>query len=107
MLIEDLHLIGNGLLAARKRLGLTQEEVAEAAEISDRTYADIERGTVNMRLGTLLRICQALHITPDQILTVPEKDREKEILDRLSSSGQRVRETALLLVDLYLRDQGI
>ena len=47
MLIFDLHTIGNRLLMIRKRMGMTQAEVAEAAGLSDRTYADIERGTVN------------------------------------------------------------
>ena len=62
-------MIGNKLLAIRKRTGMTQAEVAEAAGLSDRTYADIERGTVNMRTETLLRICNVLRITPDEILT--------------------------------------
>ena len=69
MLIYDFSDIGNKLLAIRKRAGLTQVEVAEAAGLSNRTYADIERGTVNMRIETILRICDALHITPDEILT--------------------------------------
>ena len=59
MLIFDLRAIGNKLLAIRKKAGLTQSEVAEAANLSDRTYADIERGTVNMRIETALRICEA------------------------------------------------
>ena len=50
MLIYDFRAIGNRLLAIRRRQGLTQAEVAEAAGLADRTYADIERGTVNMRL---------------------------------------------------------
>ena len=69
MLVSNLAAIGNKLLAIRKRMGLTQAEVAEAAKLSDRTYADIERGTVNMRIETILRICNALHITPDEVLT--------------------------------------
>ena len=69
MLIFDLHTIGNKLLSIRKRMGMTQAEVAEAAGLSDRTYADIERGTVNMRTETILRICNVLHITPDEVLT--------------------------------------
>ena len=69
MLVFDLRSIGNKLLLIRKRMGMTQAEVAEAAGLSDRTYADIERGTVNMRAETILRICKVLHITPDQILT--------------------------------------
>lgn len=69
---------GNKLLALRKRMGLTQAEVAELSGLSDRTYADIERGTVNMRIETVLRICQALHITPDEILTKEESFETSE-----------------------------
>lgn len=64
MLIFDMRAIGNKLLAIRKKTGLTQAEVAEAAGLSDRTYADIERDSVNMRTETNLKICEALHITP-------------------------------------------
>ena len=60
MLIFDFHKIGGKLFSARKRLGLTQMEVAESAGLSDRAYADIERGTVNMRIETVLRICQEI-----------------------------------------------
>ena len=66
MLIFDLRTIGTKLLTVRKRMGMTQAEVAEAAGLSDRTYADIERGSVNMRTETILRICNVLHITPDE-----------------------------------------
>ena len=52
MIISDFHVIGNKLLQFRKKAHLTQIEVAELAGLSDRTYADIERGNVNMRLGT-------------------------------------------------------
>ena len=69
MLIFDFRTIGNKLLAIRKKAGLTQYEVAEKANLSDRTYADIEGGTVNMRIETVLKICEALNITPDAVLT--------------------------------------
>lgn len=69
MLIFDFHTIGNKLLSIRKRNGLTQAEVAEAVGLSDCTYADIEQGIVNMRIETVLKICNALHITPDEVLT--------------------------------------
>ena len=48
MLVFDFHTIGNKLLSVRKHLGMTQAEVAESAGLSDRTYAQIEHGTVNM-----------------------------------------------------------
>ena len=106
MLLFDMMTIGNRLLAARKRLGMTQAEVAERAGLSDRTYADIERGTVNMRIETILRICGALHITPDEILT--EEDcsiaaRQNELIERLNACNPKDRETALRLLSVYLQ----
>lgn len=106
MLIYDFRAIGNRLLAIRRRQGLTQAEVAEAAGLADRTYADIERGTVNMRLETILRICQALHITPDEILPQERSAiavRQEELLARLNACSEKDRDTALLLLEVYLR----
>lgn len=106
MLIFDLRTIGNKLLAIRKRAGLTQAEVAEAAGLSDRTYADIERGTVNMRTETILRICNVLHITPDEVLTENSASltsRQEELWDRLNACSPKDKETALHLLSVYLK----
>lgn len=105
MLIFDMHAIGNRLLSVRRRLGMTQAEVAEAAGLSDRTYADIERGVVNMRTETLLRVCAALHITPDEILTQQAPSlasQQAELWNRLNACSPRDRETALQLLAVYL-----
>ena len=106
MLIHDLHVIGNRLLSIRKRMGLTQAEVAEAAGLSDRTYADIERGSVNMRTETILRICSVLHITPDEVLTEGNSQftpQQEELLARLNACSPKHKETALHILDVYLR----
>lgn len=106
MLVFDFRTIGNKLLTIRKRLGMTQSEVAEKAALSDRTYADIERGTVNMRIETILRICQALHVTPDEILTegnTPEKLRQQALWERLEACNPRDKETALRLLEVFLQ----
>lgn len=106
MLLFDFRAIGNKLLTIRKKCGLTQAEVAEAAGLSDRTYADIERGTVNMRIETILRICNALHITPDEILTEersPENIRQDLLWDRLNACNPKDKGTALQLLATYLR----
>lgn len=105
MLISDYHVIGNRLLAFRKRIGMTQAEVAEAADLSDRTYADIERGAANMRLETLMRICRVLHITPDELLTEEPADlsaREDEVLGRLRTYSQKVQKSTYDLIEIYL-----
>ncbi len=106
MLISDLVVIGNKLLSIRKRMGLTQAEVAEAAGLADRTYADIERGSTNMRIETVLRICDALHITPDEILTddnATQSQRQTALLARLDACNPKDKETALQLLSVYLR----
>lgn len=105
MLISDMHIIGNKLLTYRKQKGFTQAEVAEIAEISDRTYADIERGSTNMRMETLVSICKALNITPNELLIDDENllDIEKEqLLKQLDSCNPKEKETALKLLSVYL-----
>ena len=105
MLVFDFRVIGNKLYAVRKRMGMTQAEVAEAAGLSDRTYADIERGTVNMRIETVLKICEALHITPDEILTADHTSsasRLEELWERLMACSSKDKETALNLLSVYL-----
>lgn len=106
MLLLNLRDIGNKLFAIRKHYGMTQMEVAEAAGLSCRAYADIERGTVNMRVETVLHICQALHITPNEILMHTNTDiavREQDILARLEACTPKERETVLRLAHVFLQ----
>lgn len=106
MRLLEMREIGNKLFSVRKKSGFTQAEVAELADISDRTYADIERGTVNMRIETLLQICRALHITPDEILTEENESeivRQEELFARLNICPPKEKETALQLLSVYLK----
>lgn len=106
MLIFDFRTIGNKLLAVRKRSGMTQSEVAEAAGLSDRTYADIERGDVNTRIETILKICGAMQITPDAVLTEENPSftvKRDELLKQLDECTEKQKETALELLAVYLK----
>ena len=106
MLISDKYKISAKLHDFRKRMGMTQADVAEAAGISERTYAEIERGSVNMRMETLLAICKTLRITPNEILTdstdAESEEKMTEIFDRLGKCTIQERETALGLLSVYL-----
>ena len=105
MLITDLLTIGNNLYNIRKAQGLTQANVAEKADLSDRAYADIERGNVTMRIDTLLKICVALHITPNDLL-VADLDRttitEQDIVERIQHCSNNEKETALKILQVYV-----
>ena len=106
MLIHDMRKIGIKILAIRKKAGLTQAEMAEKAGIADRTYADIERGNVNMRIETLLKICDALNVTPDTFLTeenIPLQLRQEEITKKFAVCSENEKQTALAIMDCYLK----
>lgn len=106
MLVNDLKAIGSKLYGFRKAAGLTQEEAAEKAKVSIRTYADIERGSVNMRVLTLLRICKAFHITPDDLFTETPKeirDQYLDVMSALKAKGDKVQKNAYDLLEVYLR----
>lgn len=104
MLISDLRTIGNNLYRMRKTKGLTQAEVAEKAELSDRTYADIERGSVTMRIDSLLKICAALRITPNDILLTDNDTQptEQDIAQAIKNCSNSEKETALKILNAYL-----
>lgn len=105
MLINNLRSIGNRMLYYRKKKGLTQAEVAELADISDRTYADIERGGTNLRTVTLLAICKALNITPNDLLTDNNETIEYEsdyLINQINECSTKEKETAFKLLSVYL-----
>lgn len=104
MLIFDLNAIGNRLYDIRTRKLMSRAEVAELAELSDRAYADIERGNVNMRLETLLKICNSLNITPNDLLTIdhPQPISMEMFTEKISHCTETEKQTAFRLLDIYL-----
>ena len=63
----------------RKRLGLSQRELAEKSHISVNTIAQLERGIKNPTLGTIMTVCSALGITPTELFTLRTDKVEDEL----------------------------
>ena len=105
MLIFDFKVIGNKLYEIRTKKFMSRAEVAEKANLSDRTYADIERGSVNMRVETILKICDALNITPNDIFLSEDETAitEENIINLIKDCPSKERETALNLLEVYLK----
>jgi len=59
---------GNRLRAARKDRGLTLEQLAEACSTSDTVLRNYEKARKSPNVEMLLRICNALQISPDYLL---------------------------------------
>lgn len=52
---SDLEALGAAVRARRRRLGLTQQEVADLAGISERSVRAIEHGKATLQIDVLLR----------------------------------------------------
>ncbi|MDC0711718.1 helix-turn-helix transcriptional regulator [Stigmatella sp. ncwal1] len=60
--------LGSAAKQARKRAGLTQEEVADGAGVATEVYGRMERGLMLPSVPTLLRLCLTLQSTPDVVM---------------------------------------
>lgn len=54
---------GTSVKTWRKRLGISQEELAERADLHRTYVSDVERGARNLSLESITRMARALHIT--------------------------------------------
>jgi len=68
---KDLRLkqIGLNIRSCREALRMTQEQLAEKADLHDRTIGKIERGELNFSILIFVRLCKAMHLSTDKILS--------------------------------------
>ena len=68
--MDDLRpALGQRVRALRQRNGLSQEQLAEAADLHWTYVSGIERGKRNPGLNTLGRLAKALGVTPSKLLS--------------------------------------
>lgn len=68
-LIEEV--VAMNLTAARKNLNVTQEQLGQQSGVSMHVIAHIERQARNPSLHTLARLAVALHLSLEELLSVP------------------------------------
>lgn len=61
-------ILGRRIREERSKIGLTQEKLAEFAEISSAYMGRVERGERNITIKTLVKIANALGTTVDYLL---------------------------------------
>lgn len=88
--------IGNRITELRKRLGWTQEELAEKADLTPQFVSYAESGKRAMRPENLLKLSKALNVSADYLLTGEIIDKDLLILSdkikQLSPSEIRIIE---------------
>lgn len=94
--------IGRRLREKRKALGLTREQFAELADISVGFYAQIEVGTSQMSIDTLIKISKAMHLSMEYVLFGTEypqssPDAVMELLHHCTPSELKLAEQVLRL----------
>ncbi len=72
--------MGKRILARRKEMGLSQEELAERAGITIQMLSTAERGAKGMRPINLLKLSEALNVSADYLLTGRFVDADKCLL---------------------------
>lgn len=64
----DYSAMGRRIRAARKRRNLTQEQLAEACDLSTAHIGHIERGTRALSIESLITISRVLDVSTDYLL---------------------------------------
>jgi transcriptional regulator with XRE-family HTH domain len=60
----------------RKRRGLTLRKLGELSGVHYVTLARLEAARFDPQISTVLKLCKALHITPNQLIGVAKKPQE-------------------------------
>ena len=60
--------IGQRLRARRQELGLTREKMAELADIGTGYYGQLEVGTSQMSVDTLIKLSRSMHLPMEYLL---------------------------------------
>ena len=76
--------IGARIKAARERVHLTQEKLAEIVDISPTHMSVIERGVKTPKLDTFVRIANALGVSADELLQGGVDHANESIIAELS-----------------------
>ena len=92
----------------RRRLGLTQESLAEKAGVSANFLAHLERGTRGVSLETLCRLAEAMSIQPASLLShgpAPRGSGEREqdirrLAVRLKGLGRMEKQLVLHIAEV-------
>ena len=71
-----LVLIGKRIYQCRKNLGLTQEDLAELADVTPQFVSFAESGKRAMRVDNIVKIAGALHVSVDYLLTGDRVDKD-------------------------------
>ena len=109
----DYKKLGNRIREERRRLNLTQAQLAEDIDISDTYMGAIERGERSLTLDTLERLVNRFGVTIDYLLadSIPSNDsiiieQFKQIIDRQPLERKQMAINVLHSIFSYFEKEG-
>lgn len=110
----DYKKLGERIREERRRLNLTQAQLAEAIDISDTYMGAIERGERSLTLDTLVRLVNRLGVTVDYLLSDSVTDTDsnimeqfKQIIDRQPLERKQMAVSVLRTIFSYFENERI
>ncbi|MBR0414307.1 MAG: helix-turn-helix transcriptional regulator [Clostridia bacterium] len=95
--------MGHRMYLQRKQLGLTQERVAELADISPQLLSNAENGIQVIGSDKLYRISQALEVSADYLLSGNYSEKDAQILqDKLQNANDQKRKAIDKIADIII-----
>lgn len=100
--------LGKKILEARKKMGYTQESLAEKADIGVMYLGEIERGVKMPSLKIFTKIIVALEISADYVLRDELPSGKEYIFDEITKKLEdltpKQRKTAVDILDAYINN---
>ena len=104
---EELVMLGERIRSRRMEMCMSQETLAEKAEISANTVSRIEGGQMSVTIGIFIKLVQALETDADKLLGIlPEAGRKEyqEIFYRISHLRAGEQEIVLRTVETLVEE---
>ena len=97
--------IGHRISSARKSKKMTQEALAELADVSYQTISSAELGKKALRPENIIKISQALQVSTDYLLTGNRNTRDYITLDsKLATVDSTKYDRIMRVVDIMLEE---
>ena len=101
---QQLIEIGHRLRKRRQELGLTRDKMSELADIGSGYYGQLEVGTSQMSIDTLIKLSRSMHLPMEYIIFGDEEAAgdPSAVIDLLNRCTQRELSLAEEVLKLFL-----
>ena len=101
MIMDIKRQLGYKIKRLRLKRGMTQEQLAEMAEISTRSLAGIETGENFMTAQTMEKILECLGITVDELFTAEHLKPTEDLITEIDAIIDSVKDDRDKIENIY------